>query len=161
MQFVLDRKCQKDRWGWVGTGRDYCSIKWHIYVYHQKEGSRGVATYTQKRKYVHILTKNMEIFYHNSKGFFILHVSVKCKIRVRRTNINLSKPNFDSICDPPPQRHPLMICHKFAQMNEGLIVYIFNYELPLLRVCKDILANSTDADETSRFAASHLGLRCL
>ena len=36
-------------------------------------------------------------FYHNSGG--ILDVTCQCTKRVRRTNINLSKSNFDRISD--------------------------------------------------------------
>ena len=35
---------------------------------------RGVATYTQKRKCVHIWIKNMGRFYHNSDGFMVVCV---------------------------------------------------------------------------------------
>ena len=40
--------------------------------------SKGVATYTQKRKCVHIWTKYMRKFYHSSNGFLILYVQNIC-----------------------------------------------------------------------------------
>ena len=76
----------------------------------------GVATYTQKR--VHIWTKNMGIFYHNSDGL----VDGMCTKRVRRTNINLSKSNFDSICDDVGIASSYA---SFGDLSKGLIIYEF------------------------------------
>ena len=79
---------------------------------------RGVATYTQKRICVHIWTKNMGRFYHNSYDYK----------RVRRTIINLSKNQFWMNlwwC----LYHLLIGNHYLPQVNEGLIIYNF-YNLP-------------------------------
>ena len=72
-----------------------------------------------------------------------------CTKPVRRSNINLSKSNFDRICDD------VGITSSYALTpNEGLVIYNF-YNLPLPRVCISWQTAQT------HFAASHLGLCCL
>ena len=100
---------------------------------------------------------------------------------MRRTYVNLSKCNFDRIyiyCVYVPINNFFSlnfdricdyvgITSSFApfddlspiNVNKGLIINTFLYSTITKSVF--ILANIADPDETPRFAASHLGLRCL
>ena len=77
---------------------------------------------------------------------------------VRSTNINLAKSNFDFVMMlvSPPHR----IYHLLTKSELGSN-HIIQFLLSSISKNVIILANRADPDETLRFAASHLGLRCL
>ena len=63
--------------------------------------------YTQKRIYVHIWTKNMGRFYHNSDGFLMLCVQNVC-VEPILISLNPILTNFVMMFVSPPHRHHLM-----------------------------------------------------
>ena len=75
---------------------------------------RGVATYTQKRKYLHIWNKNMGIFYHSSNGILMLCLQ---NVRVEPILICLNPilTEFVMMLVSPPHWHPLIIYHQLTQ----------------------------------------------
>ena len=113
---------QKEQSDWV------CAVCQGILVY------RGVAIFTQKRICIHIWTKNMGIFSHNSDGFLRLCVQNVC-VEPILISLYAILTEFVMMLVSPPHMHPLMICHQ-RKVNEGLIIYMYNFNnLPLPRVC--------------------------
>ena len=84
---------------------------------------RRVAKYTQKRICVHIWTKNIGRFYHNSDGFLMVCVQNVCAEPIL---ISLNPILTESVMmfASPYHRHPV---------KKGLIIFFYN--LPLPRVC--------------------------
>ena len=76
--------------------------------------SRDVPTYTQKRKSVHIWTKNMGRFHRSSDGFLILRVHNVCEDAIL-ISLNPILADFVMIFISPHQRHPLRIYHQLMQ----------------------------------------------
>ena len=96
-----------------------------------------MATYTRKRKCVHIWPRIMGRLYHSSDRFFMVYVYYN------------SKSNSDNTLCWCWYHLLIGTLEDIYPINEGLIIYEFTKSV-------FILANSADPDETA-----HLGLRCL
>ena len=66
---------------------------------------QGVATYMQKCICIHIRTKNMGRFYHNSDGFLMLCVQNVC-VEPKLISLNPIYTEFVRMFVSPPHRHP-------------------------------------------------------
>ena len=91
---------------------------------------RGVASYTQKHKCVHIWTKHMGRFNHSSDGLLV--VCVQKRVRI------LSKSNFDRICDDVLVLPTHRIYHQFRAVTGNTSnIKIFSFFCIQLVLCKD------------------------